>query len=154
MLMYMPFLKKTVKIHEANCNYLLDVTFLFFSFSLNDVTEDNSDIESSSDEDDHDLAMLPPIENANAETDMDSYTSDDMNDGLILHLPRRLLNSTCDSNLLNKGNKQKSVQRTQLPNKKSRKSTARNWKKGTDLQPTLKLSEASAAPEEWKEIIK
>ena len=27
-------------------------------------------------------------------------------------------------------------------------------KKGTDLQPTLKRSEASAVPEEWKEIIK
>ena len=42
-------------------------------------TEDNSDIESSLDEDDHDLAMLPPIENANAETDMDNDPSDDMN---------------------------------------------------------------------------
>ena len=49
----------------ANCNYLPDVTiFLFFSFSQNDTigffmnTEDNSDIESSSDEDEFDLAML------------------------------------------------------------------------------------------------
>ena len=117
-------------------------------------TEGNSDIESSSDEDDHDLAMLPPIEKANAETDVDSDASDDMNDGLVHHLPRLLLNSTCDSSLLDKGNKQKSVQRTQIPNKKSRKSAARNWKKGTDLQPTLKLSEVSAVPEEWKEIIK
>ena len=50
--------------------------------------------------------------------------------------------------------KQKSVQHTQLPHKKSRKSAARNWKKGTDLQPTLKLSEGSAVLEEWKEIIK
>ena len=58
--------------------------------------------------------------------------------------------------LLDKGNKQKSVQRTQPPNKKSRKLAARSWKKGTDLhlQSTLKLSEASAVPEEWKEIIK
>ena len=53
----------------------------FFSFSLNDSidilmnTEDNSDIKSSSDEDNHDLAMLPPIEKANAETDMDSDAS-------------------------------------------------------------------------------
>ena len=31
-------------------------------------TEDNSDIESFSDKDDHDLAMLPPTEKANAET--------------------------------------------------------------------------------------
>ena len=62
---------------------------------------------------------------------MDSDVSDDMNDGLVHHLPRRLLNLTCDSSLLDKGNKQKSVQCTQPPNKKSRKSVARNWKKGT-----------------------
>ena len=98
-------------VHEANCNYLTDVSFLFFSFSLNDPidflmnTENNSDIESSSDEDDHDLAMLPPVENANAETDMDNDTSGDMNDGgLVHHLPRRLLNSSCYSNLLDKRN--------------------------------------------------
>ena len=70
-------------------------------------TKDNSNIESSSDEDDPDLAMPPPIEKANAETDMDSDASDDMNDGLVHHLPRRLLNSTCDLSLLDKGNKQK-----------------------------------------------
>ena len=145
----------------ANCNYLPDVTiFLFFSFSQNDTigflmnTEDNSDIESSSDEDEFDLAMPPPIEKGNAETEMGCDASDDMNDGLVHHFPRRLLNSTCDSSLLDKENKQKSVQRTQPPNKKSRKSAARNWKKGIDLQPTLKLSEASIVPEEWKKIIK
>ena len=119
--------------------------FLFFSFSLNDAidflmnTEDNSDMESSQDEDDHDLALPPPIEKVNAETDMDSNASYDMKDGLVHHLPRRLLNSKCDSSLPDKGTKQKSVQRTQAPNKKSRKSAARNWKKGTDLQPTLNL---------------
>ena len=117
-------------------------------------TEDNSDIESSSDEDKHNLAMLPPIEKENAKTDMDSGASDDMNDGLLYHLSRRLLNSTCDSSLLDKGNKLRFVERTQRLNKKSRKAAARNWKKDTDLQPTLKLSEASAIPEEWKEIIK
>ena len=42
------------------------------NFSLNDAidflmnTEDNSDIESSSDEDNRDLAMLPPFEKVNA----------------------------------------------------------------------------------------
>ena len=48
-------MKKAVNIfvHEANCNYLPNITFLFFSFSLNDAidflmnTEDNSDMESS-----------------------------------------------------------------------------------------------------------
>ena len=133
-----------------------DVTFLFFSFSLNDAidflmnTEDNSDIESSSDEDDHNLSMLPPIKKANAQTNMDSDASDDINDGLVQHLARCLLNSTCDLNLLDKGNTQKYVQHTQSPNNKSRKSAARNWRKGTDLQKTLKLSEASAVPGEWK----
>ena len=147
-------------VHEANCNYLPDVTFLFFSFSLNDAidflmnTEYNNDIESSSDGDDHDLAMLPPVDKANAETDTDSDASVDMKYGLVHHLPRCLLNKTCHSSLLDKGKKQKSVQRTQPPNKKSRKSAARNWKKDTDLQSTLKLLEASAVPEEWNEIIK
>ena len=59
-------------VHEANCNYLPDATFLFFSFLLRDTIDNNSDIESSSDEHDHDLAMLPPIKNVNAEADMDS----------------------------------------------------------------------------------
>ena len=128
--------------HEANCDYL-PVTFLFFTFSLNDAidflmnTEDNSDIESFSNEDDYDLAMLPLIKKANAETDMVSDASDDMNDGLVHHLPWWLLNSTFESSLLKKRNQEKSVQRTQAPNKKSRKSATRNWKKDADLQPIL-----------------
>ena len=85
-------------VHEGNCNYLPGATFLFFSFSLNNsidflvTTEDNSDMESSSDEEDHDLAVLPPIEKANAETDIESDASDDMNDDLVHHLRRCLLN--------------------------------------------------------------
>ena len=55
--------------------------------------EDNSDIESSLYEGDHNFAMLPPIDKANAETDMGSDVSHNMNGGLVLHLPRRLLNS-------------------------------------------------------------
>ena len=68
-------------VHEENYNYLPDVTFLFFSFSLNDAidflmnTGNNSDIESSSDKGNHDLAMLHPFDKENAETDMDRDTS-------------------------------------------------------------------------------
>ena len=98
--------------------------------------------------------MLLTIERANAETGMDSDASDDMNDGLVHHSPRSLLISIYVSSLLNKENKQKYVQRTQLPNKKSRKSAARNWKKGINFQPTWKLLKARALLEEWKEIIK
>ena len=43
---------------------------------------------------------------------MDSDASNNMNDGLVDYFPRRLPNSTCDSY------KQKSVEYTQLPNKK------------------------------------
>ena len=65
-------------------------------------TEDSSDIESSSDEGNQDLAILPVTEKWNAETDKKSDASDDMNDGLVHHLQRCLLNSTCDSRLLDK----------------------------------------------------
>ena len=85
-----------------------DVTFLFFSFSLKYAIDF--------------LGWKRPrfgyaASNwkAYAETNMDSDASDDLNDGLVHHLPRRLLNSTCDSSLLDKGNKQKPVQRTQPP---------------------------------------
>ena len=47
-------------------------------------TEDNSDIKSSSDEGDHDLAMLPLTAKENAETDKESDSSDDMNDGMMV----------------------------------------------------------------------
>ena len=97
--------------------------------------------------------MLPPIRKENAEIDMDSDTSDDMNDGVVHHLPRRLLNSTCDSSLLEKGNKQKSVQHTQQPIKKSSKSDAENWEKKALTFSQVQL-EASTVPEEWKEITK
>ena len=69
---------------------------LFFSFSLNDAIdflmniENKSDKKSFSDEDDHDLAMLPPIETANAGTDMDCDASDDMNDGLYTPFAKAL----------------------------------------------------------------
>ena len=56
--------------------------------------------------------------------------------------------------MLDKGNKQNYVQGTQPRNKKSRKSAARNWKKGTDLESILKIWEASAVPEEWREMMK
>ena len=72
-------------------------------------TEDNSDIESSSDEDNHDLPMLPPIEKANTKTDMVTDSLYDMNDGLVHHLPRPLLNSTCNSSLLDKEKKTRNL---------------------------------------------
>ena len=76
-----------------------------FSFTLNVAIDflmdsDVSDDCSSDENDDNEVIMLPLIEKANAESDMDSGASDDMNEGLVHHLPRRLLNSTCESNLL------------------------------------------------------
>ena len=80
--------------------------------------------------------MLADVD-VNAYTNMHSGTSDDMNDILVQDLPGCLLASACDLNLPDKGNKQKSVQRTQPANKKSRKSAARNWKKDYDFQLTF-----------------
>ena len=91
--------------------------------------------------------MQPPIENANSETDRDSDESDGMNDGLVHHLPMRLLNSTCDSSLIGIENKQK-PQCRKPQNKKSRKSAARIWKKDTLWQRTLKISGTIAIQEE------
>ena len=54
------------------------------------------------------MIWLCCLQKANAGTNMDSDASDDMNDGLVYHLPRRLLNSTCDSSLLDNENKQNS----------------------------------------------
>ena len=134
--------------------------FLFFSFLLNGAfdllknIEDNSDIESSSDEEDHDLNILPPTEKTNAETNMENYASVDINDGLVHHLTRGLLNLTYYLSMPHKGNKQKSVQHTQPPSQISRKLGSRNGEKDTDLQPTFKSMEASAVLEGWEEIIK
>ena len=44
--------------------------------------------------------MFPPVERHDAVTDCDSDASDNMIDGLVHHLPRRLLNSQCVTNML------------------------------------------------------
>ena len=80
-------------------------TFYFFFNDAIDLlknTEDNSDVERSSNEDEHDLFTLPPVKKANSQTDIGSDASDDMKDGVVHHLSRCLLNSTCDSSLLDK----------------------------------------------------
>ena len=61
---------------------------------------------------------------------MDSDASNNMNDGLVDYFPRHLPNSTCDSY------KQKSVEYTQLPNKKWTKLAAKKvlyWKNGKKI---------------------
>ena len=78
--------------------------------------------------------MLPPIEKA----------SDDMNDGLAHHLPRRSVNSTCELSLLDNRNLCNAL-KPQIKNQENQ--LQETGKKNTDLQPTLTLSEASAVPE-------
>ena len=95
-------IKKTVKIlfMKRIVSICLMLLFYFLAFSLNDAidflmsTDYKSDIESSSDQVDHDLAMLPAIEKATAVNDMENDASDDMNDGFVHHFSRHLLNST------------------------------------------------------------
>ena len=49
--------------------------------------EDSSNADSDEEEE---IVILPPIERAEAETDCDSDISDDENEGLVHHTPRRL----------------------------------------------------------------
>ena len=49
--------------------------------------EDSSNVDSDEEEE---IVILPPIERAEAETDCDSDISDDENEGLVHHKPRRL----------------------------------------------------------------
>ena len=51
--------------------------------------------------DEEETVILPPIERAEAETDCDSDISDDENEGLAHHMPRRLLNAPCSTNTVN-----------------------------------------------------
>ena len=64
----------------------------------------NNDIEllhkDASNKEDGKVIMFPPVEQHDAVTDCDIDASDDMNDGLVDHLPRRLLNSHCETNML------------------------------------------------------
>ena len=46
--------------------------------------------------------MLPPRENADAWSDQDSNSSDDMNERLVHHLSMHLPNSACSTNILDK----------------------------------------------------
>ena len=53
-----------------------------------------------SDDDEMTLAIILPLKKACVDSDRDSDASDDLNEGLTHHLPRRLLNSICSTNIL------------------------------------------------------
>ena len=57
-----------------------------------------------SDDDEMTLAIIPPLEKACVDSVRDSDASDDLNEGLT-HLPRRLLNSICSTNILSYNSK-------------------------------------------------
>ena len=63
------------------------------------VTNDDEDLDVDSDEE-QELILLPPIERPEADTDCDSDASDDENEGLVHHLPARLLSAPCSTNML------------------------------------------------------
>ena len=59
--------------------------------------EDYSNVDSHEEEE---IVMLPPIERAEAKTDCNSDISDDENEGLAHHMPRRLLTVPCSLNTI------------------------------------------------------
>ena len=99
--------------------------------------------------------MLPPTEKPTAQSDEDSEASDDMNEGQIFHMPRRLLNSACTSTLLRNDSEAAEAQNATEPsskkarkNNKKQKSAARTtWKKKQDISPkvTIRGNEFSIA---------
>ena len=78
---------------------------VFCDYTLNDVLgimmdkNDNHLTDDFSNEGCLDLAILPPRENADALSDQDSGAYDDMNEGFVYHLTRRLLFSACSSKI-------------------------------------------------------
>ena len=51
---------------------------------------DDDDLASFEDDEEPKLILFPPIKCAEYETDCDSDTSDDFNEGLVHHIPRRI----------------------------------------------------------------
>ena len=71
------------------------------NYSLSEVIDfvtkgkDSPNVDSDEEEDN---VMLPPIERGEAETNCDNDISDDENEGLAHHMPRRLLTAPCSTN--------------------------------------------------------
>ena len=62
----------------------------------------DSDTEIDSQNEELTLAIVPPFEKDDTQFDQDSDASDDLNQGLTHHLPRRLLHSKCCLNVFDK----------------------------------------------------
>lgn len=108
---------------------------LFFRYTLNEVIDiitNKSDNDEEDSEDDNFIAMLPPSERADAQTDCDSDASDDMNEGLTHHLPRRLLNANAETNLIPTETPPTDCI-VEAPSKRSKKSV-RKWRKKCDIK--------------------
>ena len=84
--------------------------------------------------DEEETVILPAIERSEAETDYDSDISDEENEGLAHHMPRRLLTAPCSTNTA-KHNLDESNQTCddesyeQLPKRQKQNKKERKWKK-------------------------
>ena len=116
-----------------------------------------------SDDDEMTLAIILPLEKACVDSDRDSDASDDLNEGLTHHFPRRLLNSIFSTNILSYNSKlsHKSEQESQHeapPTKKlkKKKKIIRRWKKNFPLNnPNVVLfNSVPAISEQTKENYK
>ena len=97
-------------------------------FVTND--EDSSNIDCDKEE----IMILLPIERTEAETDCNSDISDDENEGLARHMPRRLPTAPCSTNTV-KQNLDESDQTSddesyeQPPKRQKQNKKEREWKK-------------------------
>ena len=116
-----------------------------------------------SDDDEMTLAIIPPLEKACVDSDRDSDASDDLNEVLTHHFPRRLLNSICSTKILSYNSKlshqsEQESQHKAPPTKKlkKKKKIIRRWKKNFPLNiPNVVLSNSvPAISEQTKENLK
>ena len=63
-------------------------------------SDDDNDLGSFEDDEVPELILFTPIKHPEAKTDCDSDASDDLNEGLVNHMPRRILTTQYLSNLL------------------------------------------------------
>ena len=117
--------------------------------------EDSSNVDSDEEEE---IVILPPIERAEAETDCDSDISDDENEGLAHHMPRRLLTAPCSTNTV-KQNLDESNQTSDdescepLPKRQKQKKKDRKWKKA-DIDSAHDIADPKELPAELSDSIK
>ena len=117
--------------------------------------ENSSNVDS---DEEKEIVILSPIERAETETDCDSDISDDENEGLANHMPRRLMTASCSTNTV-KQNLDETNQTCddesyeQPPKRHKQNKKERKWKKA-DIDSAHDIVDPNELPAELSDSIK